>query len=351
MRTDKECLCPHQVIPKNMTTTAANFAGLHVAALESRRADDMARLIERHAGAMLAQGRAETLVHWVDELPPEIQHAHPWTVYWAAACKAQRAPREGRLGFERAYELFRTQAVADASGMVLACSGAMDAILYELDDFSLLDRWIAVLDGMARDGMRLPSPEAEARVACSMFFSLTLRQPQRRDIEQWIERAISASQQAPDPNLKMFVGLLAALTLMWTGVYVRARGLIEAMRRLAAAPGVSPFSLLTLKNVEAMYHMLAAEREPCLAAMREGLEIARATGIHTWSVQLLVNGYGGALGGQDLEAAAPIARQLEAQAGAVVRLGDARGVPVPLHRTIYAALLPLERRARGELSW
>ena len=26
-------------------------------------------------------------------------------------------------------------------------------------------------------------------------------------------------------------------------------------------------------------------------------------------------------------------------------------VPVPLHRTIYAALLPLERRARGELGF
>ncbi len=41
--------------------------------------------------------------------------------------------------------------------------------------------------------------------------------------------------------------------------------------------------------------------------------------------------------------------ELEAQVGAVVRLGDARGVPVPLHRMIHASLVPLERRARGEL--
>ena len=259
--------------------------------------ESMARLIERHALAMFAQGRAETLVHWVEELPPEVQQAHPWTVYWAAACVVQRAPREGRLGFERAYELFRAQGAPEQAGMVLACSGAMDAILYELDDFSLLDRWIALLDEVAGAGVRLPTPEAEARVASSMFISLTLRQPQRRDIEQWIERALTASQQVPDPNPRIFVGLLAALTLMWTGVYVRAHGLLEAMRRLAAGPGVSPFSLLTLRNVEAMYHMLSGEHEPCLAAMRQGQEIARATGIHTWSVQLLVNGYGGALGG------------------------------------------------------
>jgi 2-dehydropantoate 2-reductase len=39
--------------------------------------------------------------------------------------------------------------------------------------------------------------------------------------------------------------------------------------------------------------------------------------------------------------------ELEAQVGAVVRLGEARGVDVPVHRMIHAKLLPLERRARG----
>ena len=43
--------------------------------------------------------------------------------------------------------------------------------------------------------------------------------------------------------------------------------------------------------------------------------------------------------------------ELEAQVGAVVRLGERLGVEVPVHRMIYAALLPLERRARGELEW
>lgn len=41
--------------------------------------------------------------------------------------------------------------------------------------------------------------------------------------------------------------------------------------------------------------------------------------------------------------------ELDAQVGAVVRLGEASGVPVPVHRSIHAGLLPLERRARGEI--
>jgi 2-dehydropantoate 2-reductase len=39
--------------------------------------------------------------------------------------------------------------------------------------------------------------------------------------------------------------------------------------------------------------------------------------------------------------------ELEAQVGAVVRLGDMSGVAVPVHRMIYESLLPLERRARA----
>jgi 2-dehydropantoate 2-reductase len=52
---------------------------------------------------------------------------------------------------------------------------------------------------------------------------------------------------------------------------------------------------------------------------------------------------------RDIAAGKP--SELDAWTGAVVRLGAARGVPTPLHSFIYAALLPLERRARGEVAF
>lgn len=286
---------------------------------DSHEWDEMARIIGMHAEAMLAQGRGETLRRWIDDLPPEIRNKHPWTTYWAASSQAQLAPREARLLYERVFELFRGQPAPDTTGMILACSGAMNAILYELDDFSLMDRWIAVLDETVKGGTRFPSPVVEARVACSMFTSLTARQPQRRDIGQWIERALACSQASNDPNLRMSVGLLAALTLMWTGLYGKAFGLIEAMRQVSQLPGVSPFSLTTLKNVEAMYHMVTADEERSLQAVSEGLEITRATGAHTWLFQLHVYGYGAALGAQDLDTAAELVKQFEAQTASAKR--------------------------------
>ena len=43
--------------------------------------------------------------------------------------------------------------------------------------------------------------------------------------------------------------------------------------------------------------------------------------------------------------------ELESQNGAVVRLGETKGVPTPIHRFLYSALLPLEKRARGEVDF
>src|SRR5919201_460203 len=236
---------------------------------ESHDWDEMARLIETEGPAMLEQGRGETLRHWVEDLPPELLERYPWAIYWSAATQAQLAPREARLAFERAYELFRAGGVSD--GAILA---------------------------------------AAARVAASMVFALTLRKPQRRDIEQWVERALGCARHAAEPNLQMSVGLLCAFTLMWTGLHPRAAQLIEQARRAAAAGGGSPFSRITLENVAAMHGMLTAKYEPGLRAMREGLEIARATGVHTWTFQLLVHGYGTALGAGDLDTAAEIAKEL-----------------------------------------
>ena len=50
---------------------------------------------------------------------------------------------------------------------------------------------------------------------------------------------------------------------------------------------------------------------------------------------------------RDLGAGRP--SELDDQAGAVVRLARDAGVPAPVHDALYAALVPQERAARGDL--
>jgi 2-dehydropantoate 2-reductase len=51
---------------------------------------------------------------------------------------------------------------------------------------------------------------------------------------------------------------------------------------------------------------------------------------------------------RDLGAGRP--SELSEQTGAMIRLGRDAGVPVPIHETLHAALLPQDRAARGELA-
>ncbi len=274
--------------------------------------DRLVGLITRHAEAMVHRGMGETLARWVDALPRDVQRAHPWATYWLAVSRTPISPREGRLLFEQAFELFGRQPGADVQGLALACSGAMDAILYELDDFSLLDRWIAVMSRLLADHRELASGPLEARLACSLFASMVLRQPDHPDLVAWVERAYRASRAQPDAGLRMSVEPRVAISILWAGHYPKAWEVIEGMRRLVQSHEVSPFARTMLKLVEAMYFMHLAQPAPCLKAVQEGLEIERAAGAHVHTAQLLSYGAGGALMAGDPDAAEGFLNQIAA---------------------------------------
>ncbi len=280
-----------------------------------RGIDDWERLVglvTRHAPDMVDRGMGETLARWVDALPQEVQRAHPWTLYWLAVARTPVSPREGRLLFEQAFELFGRQPGTDVKGLALACSGAMDAILYELDDFSLLDRWIAVMSRLLADHPQLAAGPLEARLVCSLFASMVLRQPHHPDLVAWVERAYRASRAHPDANLRMSVEPRVAISILWAGHYPKAWEVIEGMRRLVQAHEVSPFARTMLKLVEAMYFMHLAQPERCFQAVQEGLEIERSAGAHVHTAQLLSYGAGGALMAGDPDAAEGFLGQIAA---------------------------------------
>lgn len=277
-------------------------------------------IIETHAAAMLDRGMGETLAQWVNALPKEVQQQSPWTLYWLAVSRVSISPRESRFLYEQAYELFRAQAKPDLKGLLLTCAGAMDAILYELDDFSLLDRWITDTDKLLREHPELLTGALEARVVGSLFTSMLVRQPHHPDLEGWVERAYAASLAQSDPHLRMQVETRVALAIVWSGHYPKAWQVIQGMHALVRQHDLSPFALGMLNLTEATYYMLTAQGEACLKAVREGLEIERAAGVHVLTHQLLAYGAGGALASGDTDSAEKLLEESASLPGARGRL-------------------------------
>ncbi len=260
-------------------------------------------LIGRHGEEMANRAMGLTLRRWVEALPRSILEKHPWATYWLAASVTPVSPREGRLMYEQAFALFTRQPQPDVRGLALAASGAMDAILYELDDFSLLDRWIGLLERLLREHPDIATGAEEARLTSSLFTSMVVRQPHHPDLEHWVERAHRASRAQADASLRMSVEPRVAISILWAGHYPKTREMIDAMRPLAAKAEVSAFARTMLKLIEAMYFMHTADLEACLAAVREGRAIEDAAGAHVHTGQLLAYAAGGALMVGDLETA------------------------------------------------
>ena len=271
---------------------------------------ELARVILEHAPEMLRLGRAETLDQWLEELPTDVLSDDPWFFYWRAACRFYTAPRDSRRLYERAFELFAALDQPDRRGMLLTCSGAMDAMIYELDDLSLLDPWITRASDLLDEASESQWPAVQARATVSLFISLVFRQPDHAQLSIWAGRAHESLPAIEDGNARLTAQLLIAITLNYTGSFARVRQFIAAMQKACRSPHVSPLAVKVLRDVESMYYMLTADHDRCLQAVYDGLETGRTSGVRLWSYHLLLNGAAGALAAGDLDTAEDLLGQL-----------------------------------------
>ncbi len=294
----------------------------HAAALfeELRDWRALARLAERNAPIMLGEGRAETLEQWIEALPRGVRDARPWLLYWQAQCRFLAAPREARLLYQHASDRFAELAPQDLDGAMLTCAGAMEAVIHELDDFSLLDRWIATVNGWAAAGQRATAADVEARLTAAMFMALVFRQPQHPDIGRWAESAVRGCALIEDAGLRLSTQLLVAINLNYTGQFEAVGDFLRSMRRTCRGAHASALAMTVLKDIESMRGMLTADYRGALDAVYEGLAVAERETVIAWIGHLISNGVAAALGSGDIDTARALLARMDACTGATGRL-------------------------------
>ncbi len=151
----------------------------------------------KHAPALTAQARFQTLESWLRALPETVLHSDGWLLYWLGTCRLAFNPVQARGYFESAYERFKSQA-NDRAGMLLAWCRIIDSFVYEWGDFHPVDRWIAEIELQRADSPGFPSPEIAAQVACGMFMALMYRQPQNPQLPMWAEQVQTVVLHHPD---------------------------------------------------------------------------------------------------------------------------------------------------------
>jgi len=272
--------------------------------------EEMTRLIMDHAPFLLKQGRNLLLEKWLAGVPSEIFECNPWLHYWTGACCFPLNPSRSQSHLERAFEQFKER--RDANGAFLAWSGMVDAIAYEFQDLTRLDRWIQEIEARMEEYTLLPSEEIKARVAVSMFFTLFLRKPDHPELERWAEEALSVTKKELDENVKALSLFNLAHHRMMKGEMDEVESILYELNLLAETSVASPLTQIRAKFAATVYYQGTGLYAECLKAMEEGLKISKKTGVHVWDAWLLAYGAADALNHSDYKTAKHLLQKMSA---------------------------------------
>lgn len=188
-----------------------------------------------------------------------------------------------------------------------------------------------VMGGLCRIAARVESPGHIVHDAIEptiVFGEMDDRRSERAlAILEAFSKADFATELAPDIQVALWEKFMLIAT--WSGVGAVTRVPVGVWRSLEGSRGIA---------------------EECL---REILAIARARGIAVAEERVektlaFIDSVGaGALASMQRDIMEGRPSELESQNGAVVRLGAEAGVPTPINRFLYHALLPQEQAARG----
>jgi len=275
-----------------------------------REAEDwnaLEQLIRRHAQSLVTQGRVQTLEEWLGGIPAAIIEARPWLLFWRGWIADRHADRQRSL--KQAFTAFRRE--GDAIGTLLAWAGVIFGFLSE-GVLVGMERWIALLDEIITDAPAFPSTGVEARVATAMFAAITLRCPSHPKAAYWAERAIEAARRHPDPFTRAITAAIWFHHQLQSGDLTRVGSVVDEMRTVMRARGVSPTAIVNASMVVAWYEAATAlpsyrntvARTLELAHASSALQSLRETGWRSARHTVLCGGLMGALSDGDLVTAA-----------------------------------------------
>lgn len=236
-------------------------------------------LIARHAEMLVRQGRTELLSSWLGKLPPDRLNGNGWLTYWRGKARLRHSAREARRCFESAFRCFQVQAQPSADGQRLACLGTIEAILLEMDDFSLLDPWISSLQELLAQGHDTSAPDAGAATEVTLLAALALRNPRHEDLTGRFHACEQAVMLETDEGARIEHLLWLIQSCLLCGELGRAGGLLSGVHKSPAAR-MNQRMALRLSLLTALHALLCGDGEAAQAAAEQCFTAAEHSARH-----------------------------------------------------------------------
>lgn len=244
--------------------------------------DDYCAIVRAQAPMLVQQGRTQTLLSWIMQLPDPQRDANPWMDFWAANCRLFVAPREASVLYESAMTRFRQQ--GERAGMLLAWSGAVQSILIAWSGMRRVHDLVRLFDEMYADGIGYPSREVEAVVAQAMAGAYMHLYPDQPEARQWLDRSVQLAHALP-PSMRGSEIVMTTIYYLWLGDAETAYAISAEQRRLRADQTSMSMQLM-IATTEATLAWYSGQVGRCREAVQEGLELAEREGLFVWKLLL-----------------------------------------------------------------
>jgi LuxR family maltose regulon positive regulatory protein len=235
------------------------------------------RLIERHAEALLAKGRGQTLRDWIVALPQATLENAPWLRYWLGTSLNPLNQHEARNHLERAFGQFAAD--GDAMAQALVAAGVIESYFFEWSDFHPMRRWMDTLEPLLDRLNFSGNFRPERKIYSSLLLGILYAAPGHRLLVRTVSRVTEMLDEDMDVNSKAATAMILLSYANLACDLERAKRAVLCIPPLLEHPDLTPINRLWCHIRLGYYYLLVGQYQKGLDALAEATSISEAHGL------------------------------------------------------------------------
>lgn len=241
-------------------------------------ADELVELVLAQADKLIAEGQHHTITHWLDLIPAQMRHEHPWLSYWLGVSQLPSNPVEARSHFERAHHIFTHR--EDVHGIFVSWAAIAESYVLMWDEFGGMKQWIELYRVLRVRYPTFPSQEIEVRVQAALFGVLMYLQPHDPECIAARDSLEVLLYVVTNPDFKVRTASNLALHYAWTGALGDVHRVLAMADMITGEEMVSPLSRIMVRISHCMLCWLSGDPDGAEAAIDDAVRIAEQSGVH-----------------------------------------------------------------------
>lgn len=235
------------------------------------------RLIERHAGALLAKGRAQTLRDWIVALPPATLEGAPWSRYWLGTSLIPFDQKNARAHLERAFGQFAAD--GDPMAQALAAAGMIESYFLEWTDFRPMRRWVDTLEPLLDRLNFAGALHSERKIYNSLLLGTMYVMPGHKLLGRTVVRVTEMLDEDMDVNSKASTAMFLLGYCNLACDIERGRRAVLCVEPLITHPDLTPLTRLWCHMRLGYYYYLIGQYRTGLDALEQAMRVKETYGL------------------------------------------------------------------------